>query len=103
MTKVHSYKTIDNTTSKANKLATNFDKVGKVALKVGKVTIAGAAAVAAGVGVGLQLFSMEFRPTKHFGFTANLASLNFVALASAGSALTFNLGVNPTVGFKYYF
>ena len=56
-----------------------------------------------GLGVGLHLFSMEFRPTKHFGFTANLASLNFVALASAGSTLQFNLGVNPTVGFKYYF
>lgn len=56
-----------------------------------------------GLGVGLHLFSMEFRPTKHFGFTANLASLNFVALANAGSALNFDLGLNPTFGVKYYF
>jgi hypothetical protein len=56
-----------------------------------------------GLGVGLHLFSMEFRPTKHFGFTANLASVNFVALASAGSSINFDLGLNPTVGIKYYF
>lgn len=65
--------------------------------------VAASGGVCPGVGVTLNMFSLEFRPTKHFGFTANLASLNFVALASAGSALTFNLGVNPTVGFKYYF
>lgn len=56
-----------------------------------------------GLGVTLNMFSLEFRPTKHFGFTANLASLNFFVLANAGSAATFNLGVNPTVGVKYYF
>jgi hypothetical protein len=56
-----------------------------------------------GLGVGLHLFSMEFRPTKHFGFTANLASVNFVALTSAGSSINFDLGLNPTVGIKYYF
>jgi hypothetical protein len=56
-----------------------------------------------GLGVGLHLFSMEFRPTKHFGFTANLASLNFVALANAGTALNIDLGLNPTFGVKYYF
>ena len=56
-----------------------------------------------GLGVVLNLFSLEFRPTKHFGFSANLGAVNFVALANAGSALNFNLGVNPTVSFKYYF
>ena len=56
-----------------------------------------------GLGVGLHMFSLEFRPTKHFGLTANLATLNFIALASSGSAFTFNLGVNPTIGIKYYF
>ena len=56
-----------------------------------------------GLGVTLNMFSLEFRPTKHFGFTANLASLNFFVLANAGRAATFNLGVNPTVGVKYYF
>ena len=56
-----------------------------------------------GFGAGLNMFSLEFRPTKHFGFTANLVSLNFVALSSAGSVLQFDLGINPTVGIKYYF
>ena len=56
-----------------------------------------------GLGVGLQMFSLEFRPTKHFGFTANLVSLNFVALAHAGSTINFDLGINPTFGVKYYF
>ena len=56
-----------------------------------------------GFGVGLNLFALEFRPTKHFGFTASLASLNLIALKSAGSTLNFNLGVNPTIGLKYYF
>ena len=59
-------------------------------------------AVVAGVGVGLQLFSMEFRPTKHFGFTANLVSLNFVGMEGS-AAINFDLGVNPTVGLRYYF
>ena len=67
------------------------------------LVVAASGGVYPGVGVTLHMFSLEFRPTKHFGFTANLASLNFVALANAGSALSFNLGVNPTVGFKYYF
>ena len=67
------------------------------------LVVAASGGVYPGVGVTLHMFSLEFRPTEHFGFTANLASLNFVAIANAGSALSFNLGVNPTVGFKYYF
>ena len=63
--------------------------------------MASAGGIGAGLGVGLQLFSLEFRPTKHFGFTANLASVNFYALSTA--TCIFNLGVNPTVGVKYYF
>ena len=59
-------------------------------------------ATAAGIGVGLQLFTMEFRPTKHFGLTANLVSLNFVALEGS-AAFNFDLGANPTVGVRYYF
>ena len=57
---------------------------------------------AAGVGIGLQLFTMEFRPTKHFGFTANLVSLNFVAMKGA-SSFNFDMGVNPTFGVRNYF
>ena len=71
-------------------------------IEAGFAMAAAGGAVAAGVGVGLQLFSMEFRPTKHFGFTANLISLNFVGMEGS-AAINFDLGVNPTVGLKYYF
>lgn len=71
-------------------------------IEAGFAMAAAGGAVAAGVGVGLQLFSMEFRPTKHFGFTANLVSLNFVGMEGA-AAINFDLGVNPTVGIRYYF
>lgn len=71
-------------------------------IEAGFAMAAASGAVAAGVGVGLQLFSMEFRPTKHFGFTANLVSLNFVGMEGS-AAINFDLGVNPTVGLKYYF
>ena len=71
-------------------------------IEAGFAMAAARGAVAAGVGVGLQLFSMEFRPTKHFGFTANLVSLNFVAIEGSAS-FNFDLGVNPTVGLRYYF
>jgi hypothetical protein len=71
-------------------------------IEAGFAMAAAEGAVAAGVGVGLQLFSMEFRPTKHFGFTANLVSLNFVGMEGS-AAINFDLGVNPTVGLKYYF
>ena len=71
-------------------------------IEAGFAMAAARGAVAAGVGVGLQLFSMEFRPTKHFGFTANLVSLNFVGMEGA-AAINFDLGVNPTVGLRYYF
>jgi hypothetical protein len=71
-------------------------------IEAGFAMAAAEGAVAAGVGVGLQLFSMEFRPTKHFGFTANLISLNFVGMEGA-AAINFDLGVNPTVGLRYYF
>lgn len=59
-----------------------------------------------GVGLSLHLFTLEFRPTEHFGFSANLLSLNFIALTSEGetsSVVDFNLGMTPSIGFKYYF
>lgn len=59
-----------------------------------------------GVGVGLNLFSLEFRPTRRFGFTASLASISYVALFEEGitsSTLGINFGINPSVGFRYYF
>ena len=62
--------------------------------------------VVPGFGLSAHLFTLEFRPSEHFGFSANLLSLNFVALTSGGatvSVVDFNLGMSPTVGFKYYF
>lgn len=59
-----------------------------------------------GVGLSLHLFTLEFRPTEHFGFSANLLSLNFIALTSEGetsSVVDFNLGMTPSIGLKYYF
>lgn len=59
-----------------------------------------------GFAMALHLFTLEFRPTEHFGFSANLLSLDFAALSKNGitaSTVDFTLGVSPTVGFKYYF
>ena len=56
-----------------------------------------------GFGIALSLFSLEFRPTPHFGFTANLSSLSFIALAGAGYNTSLNIGANHSFGVKYYF
>lgn len=59
-----------------------------------------------GLGLVAHFFSLEFRPTEHFGFSANLLSLNFVSLTKYGitvNTASFNIGVTPTIGFKYYF
>lgn len=59
-----------------------------------------------GVGFAAHFFTLEFRPSEHFGFSANLLSLNVVSLSKWGvtaSVANFNIGVNPTIGFKYYF
>lgn len=61
-----------------------------------------------GVGMVFHAFSLEFRPSKRFGFSANLLSLNIVALQSSkynisSTGFNFNIGLNPTIGIKYYF
>lgn len=59
-----------------------------------------------GLGIGLTLVGLEFRPTEHFGFSASLLSLNYVMLSRYGVTLNnldFDLCTNPTIGFKYYF
>ena len=61
-----------------------------------------------GFGATLNAFSLEFRPTKHFGFTANILSVNAVVLNEteyniSTTAINCNIGMNPTIGFKYYF
>jgi hypothetical protein len=59
-----------------------------------------------GIGLAAHFFTLEFRPSEHFGFSANLLSLNFVSLTKYGitaNVASFDIGVNPTIGFKYYF
>lgn len=61
-----------------------------------------------GFGLGLSLAGFEFRPSTHFGLSVNLLSLNYVFLSYPdygvnSNGVTFNLGVNPSVGVKYYF
>lgn len=58
-----------------------------------------------GFGIGINLFALEFRPTKRLGFTASVASMSYTELFDYEATSTFgiNLGVNPTIGFKYYF
>ena len=75
-------------------------------LKLGFAMAAAEGIVIPGVVCGMDLFSLEFRPSQHFGFSANLLSFDFTALGKSGftaSAVNFSLGVNPTVAFKYYF
>ena len=59
-----------------------------------------------GFALGIHMLSVEFRPTKHLGFTANMMSLNYVLLSKHSvnsNSVNFNLGINPTIGIKYYF
>ena len=59
-----------------------------------------------GVGFSVTLFNLEFKPKDNFSISVNLASLDYVWLNYAGysiDALNFYFGLNPTVGFNYYF
>lgn len=65
-----------------------------------------------GFGLGVNLGSFEFRPTNKFGLSMNLLSLSYVLLTYKdknygvsfnSNAVSFNLGINPSIGVKYYF
>jgi hypothetical protein len=59
-----------------------------------------------GVGFSASLFSLEFMPKEHFSISLNLVSLDYIWFRYydySFDALNFNFGLNPTVGFKYYF
>lgn len=63
-----------------------------------------------GVGfeLGLGLGSFEFRPTKHFGLAMNLLTFSYAYqhysdLDASGSSIGLKLGINPSVGLRYYF
>lgn len=63
-----------------------------------------------GVGfeLGLGLGSFEFRPTRHFGLAMNLLTFSYAYqhygdLGANGSMVGLKLGINPSVGVRYYF
>ncbi len=59
-----------------------------------------------GFGIGLSCFGLEFRPSKHFGLSASILSVNYVMLSRYGVTINnvgLNISASPTVGFKYYF
>ncbi len=63
-----------------------------------------------GVGfeLALGLGSFEFRPTRHFGLAMNLLTFSYAYqhykdLDASGSAIGLKLGINPSVGIRYYF
>ena len=59
-----------------------------------------------GFGLGLSCFGLEFRPSKHLGFSASILSVNYVMLSRYGVTINnvgLNISASPTIGFKYYF
>jgi hypothetical protein len=73
--------------------------------KTGSVTVSHK-----GNGFDLQVLPvmLEFRPTTHFGFSASLLGLNYIHLKIKDTDVKanntdFTLGLNPVIGFKYYF
>lgn len=65
-----------------------------------------------GFGLSFALGSFEFRPTPKFGLSVSLLSLSYACLTYKDSyygikfntnVVNFNLGINPSVGLKYYF
>lgn len=63
-----------------------------------------------GFGMGLNLGSFEFRPTKKLGMSVNLLSFSYALMSHKNeyysvnsNSVSFNLGLSPSVGVKYYF
>ncbi len=59
-----------------------------------------------GVYFDLKLGALEFKATERCGIAVNLISLEYCHLSNDGvgaNAVGFNLGINPTIGFRIYF
>ncbi len=63
-----------------------------------------------GFGIGLSLGAFEFRPTRKFGVSFSLLSLEYVFTSYKGDYLKYNhngisfrLGGSSTIGLRYYF
>lgn len=56
----------------------------------------------------LALVAAELRPSARLGISFSLLALDYTQLSFpdmdiSGSSVQFNLGISPTIGFKYYF
>ncbi len=76
------------------------------------ISLAGGYANASGYGMGvfgagLELFTLEFRPTQKLGIGFNALSLNFIGLVDNSSniitSIDLNINSNSSLVFKYYF
>ena len=59
-----------------------------------------------GFDAGLSLGAFEIRPSAHIGLSVSLLTLDYSYLSYSGTGVngvSFQLGISPTVGFKYYF
>lgn len=60
-----------------------------------------------GVALGFDFGAFEFRPASHWGLSFNLLSLDYTYLSYdrniSSNGIGFQLGINPTVGVKFYF
>ncbi len=63
-----------------------------------------------GNGFNMQILPvmLEFRPTDHFGFSASLLGIDIAHLKAKdadvkSTGFTFDLGLSPHIGLKYYF
>ncbi|MFR2608863.1 MAG: hypothetical protein ACLS97_07915 [Alistipes onderdonkii] len=59
-----------------------------------------------GFDAGLSLGAFEIRPSSHIGLSIGLLTLDYSYLSYSGTGVngvSFQLGISPTVGFKYYF
>lgn len=52
--------------------------------------------------LGLEIFAVEFRPTKHFAMSVNMLSLEYANLSGI-NGFGFTLGGKSSVGLRYYF
>ena len=71
-------------------------------LDIGGGLLAQDSNVAGLFGFSLDLFAMEYKATKNFGFGASLVNLSY-ALMGGIDSLNFSILTSPTVSFRYYF
>ena len=63
---------------------------------------------ACGFTAGIALGAFEYKPATRWGITLNLVALEYAVLSYpdldiSNNAVSFRLGIKPTIGIKYYF